>query len=38
MSVTESFLSRLSQKIKAFYLDQQGVYGVIYRRNHRYFA
>ncbi|MFC2435252.1 MAG: pilus assembly protein TadG-related protein [Aggregatibacter sp.] len=29
MSVTESFLSRLSQKIKAFYLDQQGVYGVM---------
>lgn len=29
MSVTESFLSRLSQKLKAFYLDQQGVYGVM---------
>ena len=29
MSVIESFLSRLSQKIKAFYLDQQGVYGVM---------
>ena len=29
MSVTESVLSRLSQKIKAFYLDQQGVYGVM---------
>ena len=29
MSVTENFLSRLSQKIKAFYLDQQGVYGVM---------
>ena len=29
MSVRESFLSRLSQKIKAFYLDQQGVYGVM---------
>lgn len=29
MNVTESFLSRLSQKIKAFYLDQQGVYGVM---------